>query len=77
MDRLWSADGERWFTVREVHEALAADRDIAYTTVMTVMDRLAKKSLVAQQRDGRAYRYRAAASRGEMTSDSSSTRLAS
>jgi BlaI family transcriptional regulator, penicillinase repressor len=69
MDRLWSADAARWFTVREVHEALAADRDIAYTTVMTVMDRLAKKSLVSQQRDGRAYRYRASASRGELTAE--------
>lgn len=68
MEALWSAD-ERWATVREVHAALAADRDIAYTTVMTVMDRLAKKGLVEQERNGRAYHYRAAASRGEMTAD--------
>ncbi len=69
MDRLWSADPERWFTVREVHETLARDRDIAYTTVMTVLARMAKKGLVGQQRDGRAYRYQAAASRGSMTAD--------
>ena len=69
MDRLWSGEPERWFTVREVHGALARDRDIAYTTVMTVLARMAKKGLVAQQRDGRAYRYRAAASRGSMTAD--------
>jgi len=67
MDRLWSVDD--WATVREVHDALAADRDLAYTTVMTVLDRLARKDLVARERDGRAYRYRARASRGEMTAE--------
>lgn len=66
MDVLWDA-GPAWTTVREVHAALVADRDIAYTTVMTVMDRLARKELVAQQREGRAYRYRAVAGRGELT----------
>lgn len=74
MATLWSAAdsdeaGPGWTTVREVHAALAASRDIAYTTVMTVMDRLAKKGLVVQERDGRAYHYRPAASRGEMTAD--------
>ena len=69
MDELWSVDDDGWLTVREVHERLARSRDIAYTTVMTVMDRLSKKSLVRQQRDGRAYRYQAAASRGAMTAD--------
>ncbi len=72
MDHLWAAeeaDPGPAFTVREVHDALVARREIAYTTVMTVLDRLAKKGLVAQERDGRAYRYRAAASRGSMTAD--------
>lgn len=56
-----------WWTVREVHAHLVEERDIAYTTVMTVLDRLAKKDVVLQERDGRAYRYRAAATRGAMT----------
>jgi predicted transcriptional regulator len=68
MDQLWE-HGDEVATVRDVHEKLAADRDIAYTTVMTVMDRLAKKGLVVQERVGRAYRYRAAGTRGEMTAD--------
>ena len=42
--------------VRDVAEALAA-RELAYTTVMTVLDRLAKKGAVRRQRDGRAWRY--------------------
>jgi predicted transcriptional regulator len=69
MEQLWAYDEQAWPTVREVHEALAADREIAYTTVMTVLDRLAKKGVVEQRREGRAYRYRASGSRGEMTAD--------
>ncbi|HSE70026.1 MAG TPA: BlaI/MecI/CopY family transcriptional regulator [Nocardioidaceae bacterium] len=69
MDQLWSHDDDHWFTVREVHEQLARRRDIAYTTVMTVMDRLSKKGLVRQQKDGRAYRYQAQGSRSAMTAD--------
>ncbi|WP_432535498.1 BlaI/MecI/CopY family transcriptional regulator [Kineococcus arenarius] len=64
MDRLWSAGTP--LTVREVHEQLAAHRKIAYTTVMTVLDRLAKKGVVRQQREGRAFRYSPAASREQM-----------
>ena len=55
MDHLWSADEPQ--TVRQVHEALSARRELAYTTVMTVLQRLAKKNLVIQQRDDRAHRY--------------------
>ncbi|MFD7843510.1 BlaI/MecI/CopY family transcriptional regulator [Nocardia sp. NPDC059764] len=55
MDQLWSADEPQ--TVRQVHEALAERRELAYTTVMTVLQRLAKKNLVVQQRDDRAHRY--------------------
>ncbi len=42
--------------VRDVADALAG-RELAYTTVMTVLDRLAKKGFVRRQRDGRAWRY--------------------
>jgi predicted transcriptional regulator len=65
MAQLWEA-GEP-LTVRQVHERLSARRDLAYTTVMTVLDRLAKKGVVTQQRADRAYRYAAAQSREEMT----------
>jgi predicted transcriptional regulator len=57
---LWRADAPR--TVREVHDELA-DPDLAYTTVLTVLDRLARKGLVRRERAGRAWRYRAASSR--------------
>lgn len=65
MDRLWSWD--RAVTVREVLEDLQRDRDIAYTTVMTVMDNLHGKAVLTRERDGRAYRYRPARSREEHT----------
>ena len=55
MDHLWSASQPQ--TVRQVHEALSMRRDLAYTTVMTVLQRLAKKNLVSQIRDDRAHRY--------------------
>ncbi|HEX6353076.1 BlaI/MecI/CopY family transcriptional regulator [Actinophytocola sp.] len=48
--------------VRDVVDALAA-RDLAYTTVMTVLDRLEKKKVVRRQRDGRAWRYEAVSNR--------------
>src|SRR3954463_14636009 len=38
MDHLWSTREPQ--TVRQVHEALAARRDLAYTTIMTVLQRL-------------------------------------
>lgn len=72
MDRLWEStvaagDGFAGVTVREVHEALEKDRAIAYTTVMTVLDRLAKKDLVTRERDGRAWRYLPADTREALT----------
>ena len=61
MEHLWihQEAGGGSLTVREVHETVGTQRELAYTTVMTVLDRLAKKGLVTQERDGRAYLYSA------------------
>lgn len=48
---------EKCTTVKEVHRALQDQRDIAYTTVMTTMTRLAEKGVLTRQRDGLAYVY--------------------
>ena len=65
MDELWSSMGtER--TVREVAEHLPSH---AYTTVLTVLDRLEHKGLVRRSRNGRAHRYAAVASREEYTAE--------
>lgn len=65
MNHLWDtpAPQSQGFTVRDVHETLGADRDIAYTTVMTVMDRLARKDFLTRTKQGRAYVYQAATTR--------------
>ncbi|KPN45979.1 BlaI/MecI/CopY family transcriptional regulator [Mycobacterium intracellulare] len=55
MDRMWSRDDTA--TVREIFDELAAERDIAYTTVMSTMDNLHTKGWLARERDGKAYRY--------------------
>jgi predicted transcriptional regulator len=65
MEALWAC-GQA--TVRDVHARLAAaDRALAYTTVMTVMSRLAAKGLLEQRKDGAAYVYMPAASKEEFT----------
>ena len=60
MEVLWETPDP--MTVRQVGGCLT-DRDLAHTTVMTVLDRLAKKGFVRRQRAGRAWRYRPAESR--------------
>ncbi len=60
MDVLWESPEP--LTVRQVSGQLT-ERDLAHTTVMTVLDRLAKKGFARRGRDGRAWRYRAAESR--------------
>ena len=67
MEQLWASPDA--LTVREVHDQLAGTRELAYTTVMTVLDRLAKKQLTERERDGKAWRYRAAAPREDLAAD--------
>ena len=62
MEQVWQL-GET--TVRDVHHALADRRDLAYTTVMTTMARLASKGLLERDTSGLAHRYRPAITRAE------------
>lgn len=64
MDHLWAAGESQ--TVRQVHEGLCTRRDLAYTTVMTVLQRLARKNMVEQIRDDRAHRYAPTHGRDEL-----------
>lgn len=64
MDILWQR--REALTVRDVHDLLSASRDLAYTTVMTVLDRLAKKGVVRRELNGRAWHYVPAQSRAEL-----------
>ena len=60
MDAVWAAEQ---LTVRDVQSLLA--RRVAYTTVMTTLDRLFKKGLVLRSRAGKAFVYKAAQTRQE------------
>ena len=55
MNALWRL-GEA--TVRDIHAALVPTRPRAYTTIMTILDRLAQKGVVERQKSGRAWRYK-------------------
>jgi predicted transcriptional regulator len=65
MDEVWTM--RRPVMVREVVDRLEPVRGCAYTTVQTVMEILHRKGWLAREKDGRAYRYRAAASREDYT----------
>jgi predicted transcriptional regulator len=66
MDRIWSRDPDGPPTsVRDVFDELSAERNIAYTTVMSTMDNLHTKGWLARERDGKAYRYWPTLSREE------------
>ena len=61
MQLIWKSPGP--VSVREVVEELNGSRrgQLAYTTVMTVMSRLAEKGALTRVREGRGYRYEAIA----------------
>jgi len=71
MEVLWERDGAGLpaATARDVSRALASERDLAHTTVMTVLDRLAKKGFLHRERDGRAWRYRPVATREQYVTE--------
>lgn len=67
MDVLWDRGG--WHTAGEVLEVLSTERELAYTTVLTILVRLHSKGRVERQRDGRAYVYRPIQAREEYFAD--------
>jgi predicted transcriptional regulator len=65
MARLWASD--RPVSVRDVVQDLRQERQIAYTTVLTVLDNLRRKGMVDREKQGRAYHYRPCLTREEHT----------
>ena len=61
LEGLWARGSA---TVRELIEA--GCQDLAYTTVMTTLDRLFKKGLLTRSEEGRAFRYAPRFSREEL-----------
>jgi BlaI family transcriptional regulator, penicillinase repressor len=50
-------------TVHDVRKAVSKERILAYTTVMTLLDRLEKRGFVTRRKPGRSYLYRPKVSR--------------
>ncbi|MGQ0631540.1 MAG: BlaI/MecI/CopY family transcriptional regulator [Sporichthyaceae bacterium] len=67
MEQMWGT--EEPLTVRAVHTAIISQRPLAYTTVMTVMDKLHRKGWLDREPLGRAYLYRPVVSREQYTAD--------
>ncbi len=65
MELIWSKGVQANVTVREVHEELAEEKQLAYTTVMTVMGNLAKKGFLKAEKSGLAYLYSPASTKEE------------
>jgi BlaI family penicillinase repressor len=61
LDALWAKGSA---TVRELIEYVY--QDLAYTTVMTTLDRMFKKGLLTRSEEGRAFRYTPRFSREEL-----------
>ncbi|MFE2185049.1 BlaI/MecI/CopY family transcriptional regulator [Streptomyces sp. NPDC059455] len=61
MDTVWAAD--KPLRVREVLERLDREPEPAYNTVHTVTEVLHRKGWLSKEKDGRAFRYGATASR--------------
>jgi BlaI family penicillinase repressor len=52
--------------VKDVRELVAPSRTLAYTTVMTILDRLARRGIVTRRKEGRAFVYAPSVSRDAM-----------
>lgn len=61
LDEIWRRDE---VSVRDIY--LAFGETIAYTTVMTTLDRLFKKKLLTRRKDGRAFVYLPTVSHAEL-----------
>jgi predicted transcriptional regulator len=63
MEIMWRAS--RPLAVRDVARQLRSKPALAYTTVMTTLDRLFKKELLAREKEGNAFIYRPAMTRDD------------
>lgn len=63
MQKMWARDEPA--SVRDIVDELGGERDLAYTTIMTVMDNLHRKQMLTRQKQGRAYSYDVAVAQAE------------
>jgi BlaI family transcriptional regulator, penicillinase repressor len=60
METLWSHGG---LSPRQAHDHVGKPRNLAYTTILTILQRLQAKGLVQRHEHGRTHRYEALISR--------------
>lgn len=61
MEEIWRRDET---SVRDIYRAF--EERIAYTTLMTTLDRLYKKGLLHRRKDGKAFLYKSQVTRNEL-----------
>jgi BlaI family transcriptional regulator, penicillinase repressor len=54
-------------SVAQVHEAISRQRDLAYTTIATMLRKMEARGLVAHRAEGRTFLYRAAVDEASVT----------
>jgi predicted transcriptional regulator len=64
LQHVWEQGG--LVTVAAIHEQVARKRKVAYTTIMTIMRKLADKGYLRYEKDGNTYLYEAARPPGEV-----------
>jgi predicted transcriptional regulator len=52
--------------VEDVRKVVSQDRALAYTTVLTLLDRLARRGAVSRRKEGRGFRYQATVERDRL-----------
>ena len=73
LDVLWDASG--WLTPGEVHAVISIRKELAYTTIMTVLSNLCDKGVLERRRDGRAFAYHPVQTREERTASTMTSAL--
>jgi BlaI family penicillinase repressor len=63
LNALWEI---REGNVEEVRKFVSQARPLAYTTVLTLLDRLARRGAVSRRKEGRGFRYRATVERDKL-----------
>ena len=54
--------------VEDVRKVVSQERPLAYTTVLTLLDRLARRSAVSRRKEGRGFRYQPTVERNKLRS---------
>jgi len=52
--------------VEDVRRVVSQNRALAYTTVLTLLDRLARRGAVSRRKEGRGFRYRPTVARDKL-----------